>query len=1153
VGRSRRSAFVAGLACAATLAAATAIALLPARLSATHGNTLSRNPTSGPPGTAVTLTGTLWTPSPTNQPYRIFWDTKGGSQLGSFTPNAMGSWSTTVTIPVSATLGGHQIVACEGYLTEFQDCVSAAFTVTAPPTATPTRTPTVTPTLAPGVTPPTPTDTPPPTATPTPTANPPPSVTILAPSAGATVTSPNVVVDVRAEESSDLDSVTAAVIHVASTDQAGAYEYCGTTFSLDRFCPSGPPFPIVYERSSLGGIALSLPPSPLHPSGLKDGTYQVRVTACDGKDQCATATRNFELDLPEPATPTPVPAERHRLLILRVDFADAMGVAFTADEFRTGWVSNLVAYFSKVSNGAFALEPYVLDDVIRLQERRLYHRCPPMRDMNGDGNADNADVKMWLRPGEGCRYFAEDALRSAISRGLVDLAGRYVVTPGGSSSAAFASVLVVIGSPNPYSTSWRDSAGRSYQSFWGMCGASIREWSNGFAGAPSDSSRPFTRKDGTLLWAAIAAEDKDCDDVAEATDIGAAAHEVGHMVADNADHPAAYNNNHELMDSCYPCYPTSYTRTRATWFPFWLPGERLVKAAPPSDVTVVLAPAELPSAGTPSPQAIKVNTGAPGVYYMVECRRRIAWDDATLGNIPSEGVLILQVMEGNSPETAVMPPAGNISVLWRPGQTYTDAVNDLQIRVGPDAADACTVTVDYGATSGAPVPDVYLVPWLTAPLYAYETVDIWLDSPCNGIGTFRYGQRADGSVIASGDTPCANRENRIYIRIRNAGAAEARNVRGRVEVQTRDATRPGVCTMTGWTTISNFGPVGPIPPGASSSFFARWTPMVPEGASPYVTRTTCIRVILEPQPGELVTGNQDGVGEQEAIIWFEADVGAAGQGVSPGQAGLVQDKLFLVNDSEVTKELFVNVSGAPEDWAVEIGAGSSYVLNPGEEASLPITIAPPPGTPAGQTVFINVEVSALGEILDGSGVPVHLTDETVGGVILAIHTVQGSSLSLQATAEGDAIAASGRLQPPEAGAVITIDYEDPAGQVQTRLVETDGEGRFTDQLEGPDAGEWTIRAFFAGDSESASATSNEVLVVVGGPSTTGDANCDGLVTAIDAALILQRVAGLLGTLPCEDAADVNGNGDIDSIDAALVLQRVAGLLPAFPSGFRTLW
>lgn len=59
---------------------------------------------------------------------------------------------------------------------------------------------------------------------------------------------------------------------------------------------------------------------------------------------------------------------------------------------------------------------------------------------------------------------------------------------------------------------------------------------------------------------------------------------------------------------------------------------------------------------------------------------------------------------------------------------------------------------------------------------------------------------------------------------------------------------------------------------------------------------------------------------------------------------------------------------------------------------------------------------------------------------------------------------------------------------------------------------------------------------------TGDVNCDGEVDPIDAALILQLVAGLLDELPCGEHADVNGDGQVDSVDAALILQKAANLI-----------
>jgi hypothetical protein len=57
----------------------------------------------------------------------------------------------------------------------------------------------------------------------------------------------------------------------------------------------------------------------------------------------------------------------------------------------------------------------------------------------------------------------------------------------------------------------------------------------------------------------------------------------------------------------------------------------------------------------------------------------------------------------------------------------------------------------------------------------------------------------------------------------------------------------------------------------------------------------------------------------------------------------------------------------------------------------------------------------------------------------------------------------------------------------------------------------------------------------------GDADCNGLVNSIDAALILQFVAGLIDSVPCAANADVDGNGSVNSVDAALILQIDAGL------------
>ena len=61
----------------------------------------------------------------------------------------------------------------------------------------------------------------------------------------------------------------------------------------------------------------------------------------------------------------------------------------------------------------------------------------------------------------------------------------------------------------------------------------------------------------------------------------------------------------------------------------------------------------------------------------------------------------------------------------------------------------------------------------------------------------------------------------------------------------------------------------------------------------------------------------------------------------------------------------------------------------------------------------------------------------------------------------------------------------------------------------------------------------------------GDVNDDGIVNAIDGALSLQLLAGLVGSLLCQENADVDRSGIVDVIDAALILQLDAGFIDSF--------
>ena len=68
----------------------------------------------------------------------------------------------------------------------------------------------------------------------------------------------------------------------------------------------------------------------------------------------------------------------------------------------------------------------------------------------------------------------------------------------------------------------------------------------------------------------------------------------------------------------------------------------------------------------------------------------------------------------------------------------------------------------------------------------------------------------------------------------------------------------------------------------------------------------------------------------------------------------------------------------------------------------------------------------------------------------------------------------------------------------------------------------------------------------------GDVNCDGRVNSVDASLVLQKDAGLVDELACEEAGDVNTDNQLNAVDAALILQYDARLIDKFPEAIKLI-
>ena len=314
------------------------------------------------------------------------------------------------------------------------------------------------------------------------------------------------------------------------------------------------------------------------------------------------------------------------------------------------------------------------------------------------------------------------------------------------------------------------------------------------------------------------------------------AHEIGHAFqAGGPAHPSNYNSNFEQMDGCYPCQTGVFEKQSTIAFG-WMPDSKYFVVTPAvGGATQDVYAEEYRPASLPNQQAIKAYiTGVGSAYYLISVRRRTLGDDLndrfSPPGIPDEGVLIERVTENTDPWVTVMGKGGDRDKLWKEGDLYTNASDGIFIDVAKKFdADHYLVTVRY--TDKANKPDVGINSWLQPPGNTYETTDIWVDSPVNAYGSFRYGTWSDlfGGTVpkGNGDDPAIGQVNRLYTRVRNYGDVTATNV-----VVHFDVTSPlglGIAGSNGFVQIgtvtsAQFPGLASIAPGGSTDVYIEWTP-----------------------------------------------------------------------------------------------------------------------------------------------------------------------------------------------------------------------------------------------------------------------------------------------------------------------------------------
>jgi hypothetical protein len=522
---------------------------------------------------------------------------------------------------------------------------------------------------------------------------------------------------------------------------------------------------------------------------------------------------------------------------------------------------------------------------------------------------------------------------------------------------------------------------------------------------------------------------------------GRFAHEIGHALqAGGPPHPSNYNSNFEQMDASYPGQTGVFEKQSSTAFG-WLDDSKYAIVTPAmGGARIGLYAEEYNPKNRPNAQAIKAYIGSVGgAYYLISVRRRLLGDDLNDAfsptGIPDEGVLIERVTENASQWVTLQGRGGDRNQLWHGDQDYTNAADNITIGVenivnedGSTDPDDYLIDIFYGDNSNR--PDIGMNSWLQPPGNTYETTDIWVDSPVNGYGTYRFGTWSDllgGTVpVGNGDDPAIGQVNRLYARVRNFGTATATNV-----VVHFDVTSPlglGINGSNGFielgqVTSADFPALASLAPGATTDVYINWTPnatLTPQQIAQGIFRFhSCVRVRMDHLANEIIFGNQDGNGQQENIDYFEAPAAGA-----PSPGAPYKNFITIHNDDKLNPKSFMlsyDRAQIPPGWNVSVNGGQMGVdLAADETRQLPIVISPQLDLPLGSVASLDVQASSL-RLLTNDLDPndKHPDFQSLGGVHVESRAMAHTSISCDATKSGKTVVFTGKLTVDAPGTLNT--------------------------------------------------------------------------------------------------------------------------------------
>lgn len=284
--------------------------------------------------------------------------------------------------------------------------------------------------------------------------------------------------------------------------------------------------------------------------------------------------------------------------------------------------------------------------------------------------------------------------------------------------------------------------------------------------------------------------------------------------------------------------------------------------------------------------------------------------------------------------------------------------------------------------------------------------------------------------------------------------------------------------------------------------------------------------------------------------------------IHPGPAGISSNESLTIYGSTISENAgggiswqgYLSVTDSsitgnypPSFWALSRGVGLEN--NGGAAVLTNVTVSGNTATAEGAGIrnLANGTITVLNStIADNTGPSAGGIYNEAGGTVTMLNTIvadnSGANCSGVLVSQGHNISSDGACALAGPGDMPSTDptldsLADNGGPTQTHALldgspavdaGNDSACPFTDQRRYSRVGVCDIGAYERG----------------GAPATIkqGDANCDNVITAVDALMVLRQIAQLPVTAPCMHlAADANCDGVVTAVDALLVLRHVAAL------------